>query len=210
MLSYANWISHRCIINYHSYRMAKKKKGLKKNTKATKNIETSEWSERKPVLMFAGSFLLICLGFYLITNMAWFSSFRAPILSVYSSVSAFLLNILGYGVTATGELLSSNAFSVSIEEGCDAIAPAILYAVSVAIFPIAWKTRWKGILFGLLAIFILNIIRIVTLFLTGIHVPSLFEFMHVDFWQAIFIVFTVGIWIYWMRWASNITNPTTS
>lgn len=188
--------------------MAKKKKGKKKNTKASKSAQSTEWNERKPVLIFAGSFLLICLGFYLITNMAWFSSFRAPILSVYSSVSAFLLNILGYGVTATGELLSSNAFSVSIEEGCDAIAPAILYAVSVAIFPIAWTARWKGLLFGLLAIFVLNIIRIVTLFLTGIHIPSLFDFMHVDFWQAIFIVFTVGIWIYWMRWASNITQPT--
>ena len=190
--------------------MAKKKKSTKKNTKANKSVQPSEWNERKPVLIFAGSFLLICLGFYLITNMAWFSSFRAPILAVYSSISAVFLNILGYGVTATGELLSSNAFSVSIEEGCDAIAPAILYAVSVAIFPIAWKARWKGLLFGLLAIFVLNIIRIVTLFLTGIYVPSLFEFMHVDFWQAIFIVFTVGIWIYWMRWASNITSSATT
>ncbi len=190
--------------------MAKKNKGSKKKTKVSRKQSvqsTSEWSERKPVLIFAGSFLLICLTFYLITNMAWFSSFRAPILSVYSSISAALLNIFGYGVTATGELLSSADFSVSIEEGCDAIAPAILYAVSVAIFPIAWKARWKGLLFGLLAIFVLNIIRIVSLYLTGIYIPSLFDFMHVDFWQAIFIVFTVGIWIYWMRWASGISNP---
>ena len=185
----------------------------KKNKKKSKKIQVqntpSEWSERKPVLMFAGSFLLICLLFYLITNMDWFSTFRAPILAGYSSISAFILNIFGFGVTANGELLSSDSFSVSIEEGCDAIAPAILFAISVAIFPIAWEKRWKGLLLGLLAIVILNIVRIVSLYLTGIYVPSLFEFMHVDFWQAVFIVFTVGIWIYWMRWASDIDGQKT-
>jgi len=184
--------------------MAKKiKKTTKKKVKKSKVKKTSEWQDRKPVLKFAGTFLAICLIFFLITNMSWFSAFRAPILSMYSGISAVLLNIFGYGVKASGEILSSSNFSVSIEEGCDAIAPAILYIVSVGIFPVAWKYRWKGLLYGLLAIVVLNLIRIITLYLTGVHVPSLFEFMHVDFWQAIFIVFTVGIWIYWMKWATT-------
>jgi len=184
---------------------ASKKKIIKKRTVKK---GPSEWSERKPVVLFAVSFLVICLLFYLITNMAWFEAFRAPILLAYSTVSAAILNIFGFVVQAKGEVISSADFSVSIEEGCDAIAPAILYIISVAIFPIATRTKWKGILYGLLAIAVLNVIRIVTLFLTGIYAPSLFEFMHVDFWQAIFIVFTVGLWIYWMRWATTQVNPT--
>ena len=200
--------------------MAKKVKKTKKNiaTESTKKTarktpkkklatQPNEWEARKPVLKFAGTFLATCIIFFLLTNMSWFSSFRAPLLSMYSGISAFVLNIFGYGVSASGPILSSADFSVSIEEGCDAIAPSILYAISVAIFPIAWKVRWRGLLYGLLAITILNLIRIVTLYLTGIHVPSLFEFMHVDFWQAIFIVFTVGIWIYWMRWGTNKLSP---
>ena len=198
--------------------MAKKKKESNKpisSKKAKKKIikkrtvkkGPSEWSERKPVVLFAISFLVICLVFYLITNMAWFQSFRAPILLGYSNVSSAILNIFGFGVKASGEVISGADFSVSIEEGCDAIAPAILYIISVAIFPIATKTKWKGLIYGLLAIAVLNIIRIVTLFLTGIYAPSLFEFMHVDFWQAIFIVFTVGLWIYWMKWATTQVAP---
>jgi len=139
--------------------------------------------------------------------MAWFESFRAPILLAYSTVSAGILNLFGFGVQAHGEVISGADFSVSIEEGCDAIAPAILYIISVAIFPIATRTKWKGLLYGLLAIAAVNVIRIVTLFLTGVYAPSFFEFMHVDFWQAIFIVFTVGLWIYWMRWATSQVNP---
>jgi len=185
----------------------KSKKKIVKKRKVKKG--QSEWSERKPVVIFAISFLAICLLFYLITNMDWFQAFRQPILKMYSAVSAGILNIFGAGVTSRAEIISSADFSVSIEEGCDAIAPAILYAISVAIFPIATRTKWKGLFFGLLAIAILNIIRIVSLYFTGVHAPSLFEFMHVDFWQAIFIVFTVGIWIYWMRWATAQTQPQT-
>ena len=184
--------------------MAKKKsKKTTKKVKASKKQQPSnssvEWEARKPVLKFAGTFLVICLLFYLATNMEWFQTFRKPLLSMYSGISAFILNIFGYGVSSDGSFLTSEDFSVSIEEGCDAIAPAILYAVSVAIFPLAWKYRWRGLVYGLLAIAVLNLIRIVSLFITGIHAPSLFEFMHVDFWQAIFIVFTVAIWIYWMK-----------
>jgi len=157
---------------------ASKKKLIKKRTVKK---GSSEWSERKPVVIFAVSFLAICLLFYLITNMAWFESFRAPILLAYSTVSAGILNLFGFGVQAHGEVISGADFSVSIEEGCDAIAPAILYIISVAIFPIATRTKWKGLLYGLLAIAAVNVIRIVTLFLTGVYAPSFFEFMHVDF-----------------------------
>ena len=186
--------------------MAKKakKSGKKNRKKQQTSYSRAEWEARKPVLKFAGTFLLACLIFFLMTNMSWFSSFRSPILNLYSNVSAFFLNIFGYGVQARGEILSSSDFTVSIEEGCDAIAPAILYAISVAIFPISWKARWRGLLIGLLAIMVLNLVRIVSLFITGIHLPALFEFMHVDFWQAVFIVFTVGIWIYWMKWGTSL------
>lgn len=187
------------------------KKSRRKSSKKKAVRKPGEWEERKPVLKFAGTFLATCLIFFLITNMAWFESFRAPILKVYSAISAFILNVFGYGVRASGEVISSSDFSVSIEEGCDAIAPAILYAISVAIFPISWSARWRGLVYGLAAIMVLNLIRIITLYLTGVHLPSLFEFMHVDFWQAVFIVFTVGIWIYWMKWATSQTpGPTTT
>ena len=189
--------------------MAKKVKKTKKKISRKKVApkRPGEWEERKPVLKFAGTFLATCILFFLVTNMSWFQAFRAPLLSMYSETSSFLLNIFGYGTNASGPLISSSDFSVSIEEGCDAIAPSILFAISVAIFPIAWSVRWRGLLWGLLAISVLNLIRIVSLFLTGIHIPSLFEFMHVDVWQAIFIVFTVGIWIYWMKWSTNRLNP---
>ena len=93
--------------------MAKKKKESNKpisSKKAKKKIikkrtvkkGPSEWSERKPVVLFAASFLVICIVFYLITNMAWFQSLRAPILLGYSNVSSAILNIYGFRVKSNG------------------------------------------------------------------------------------------------------------
>ncbi len=146
---------------------------------------------------------MVTVVFFLVTNSDWFDVIREPLLKLYTSFSSMFLNLFGYGTTANGDILSSKDFSVNIEEGCDAVAPAILYAVSILVFPIAMRYKWKGLLYGLLAIFGLNIIRIISLFLTGIYARSFFEIMHVEVWQAIFIVLTVVIWLYWLKWASS-------
>ena len=180
----------------------KRKSTKKKLAKKTQPDRLKELKDRLPVLKFTGGFIIVTVVFFLLTNSNWFDIIRNPLLIVYTEVSSFLLNIFGMGTRASGDVLSSSAFSVNIEEGCDAVAPAILYAVSILVFPVAWKWKWKGLLYGLLAIFVLNIVRIITLFLTGIYVKSLFEIMHVEVWQAIFIVITVVIWLYWLRWAT--------
>lgn len=176
------------------HKKSKKKKGVQ---------EQSKWKAKKPVIRFALGFILLILVLFAISSSDFFDALKQPLLAFYSSVGAVILNLFGYGVKANGELLSSAQFSVSIEEGCDAIAPAILFAASIAAFPTDWKYKLKGIVFGLFAIFILNIIRVVSLFITGVHAASLFEIMHVEVWQTLFIIFTLGMWLYWLKWSTQ-------
>ena len=181
-----------------------KKKGQKKKAKPTAANPPSNWEQKKPVLQFAGLFLLGCIIFYAISGTSWFESFRQPLLHFFASGAAFFLGIFEPNVTANGETLSSPRFAVEIREGCDAIAPLMLFSLSVLFYPVSWNKRLKGIAFGIIAIFVLNLIRIISLYIVGVHAPSWFEFMHVDFWQVGFILFTIVIWIYWMRWATQI------
>lgn len=186
--------------------MAKKNKRSKKN----QEIPATTWSERKPVLRFAGLFLLSCIIFYAISGMEWFDVIRSPLLKFFAFVSAGILSIFSSDVSAQGETLSSPRFAVEIREGCDAIAPTVLYCLSVLFYPVSWDRRLKGIGIGMLLLMLLNVIRIVSLYITGVHAPSWFEFMHVDFWQVAFILLTVLMWIYWMRWAVGAKSTTVS
>lgn len=161
------------------------------------------YGEKKPVLKFAAYFLSGTLGFYLLTSGKWFDEFRAPLLKGYAAASSLLLNIFGMKTTAAGEQLYSSQFGVNIAEGCDAVAPTILFIVSILVFPISWKKKWPGIIYGLLFLFVLNIIRIISLFLTGVYASNMFELMHVEIWQTLFIIITVLSWIFWLKWATK-------
>lgn len=185
--------------------MAKKKK---RKNKSPLPVQPSSWAERKPIFRFVGLFLLGCILFYAMSGMAWFESIRSPLLHFFASISALLLKIGDTSVAAVGETLSSPKFTVEIKEGCDAIAPMALFCLSVLIYPVAWDRRIRGIIIGIALLMTLNIVRIISLYLTGVYAPSWFDFMHVDFWQAGFILFTVFLWIYWMRWAVKSNTDT--
>ena len=107
-------------------------------------------------------------------------------------------------MVSSGSILSNGRFSVDVQEGCDAVVPTILFITAVLVFPTSWKHKLKGLTFGVPSLFAINLFRIVTLFLTGLYIPSLFDFMHVEFWQALFILATVLIFISWLR-KTNIT-----
>jgi len=153
----------------------------------------------KIVLKFFG---LICL-FYII----WLSPFfqNTVIIKVsaaYASLCAVILNIFQYKVSAVGDALNSTLFSMQIKNGCDAIEAIAILLCAILIYPAHWRQKIIGLLMGSLILVLLNIIRIISLYFTGIYIPSIFEIMHVSVWQAIFIVFPLIIiarWISWMK-----------
>jgi len=177
---------------------AKKQKSVDKKSKFKGFMKG--WRSRSPLLKFVGFFLLFMLVFYLIYTQEWFQ--EGPlgfIMNIDAKISSFLLNIFGMGTTAVGDTVSSNKFSVDIESGCDGIEAIAIFTGAVAAYPKPAKFKYKGILVGILFLLLMNIIRIVTLFFTGVHFPKLFDMMHVEVWQVIFIVLAIVCWLIWIQ-----------
>jgi len=120
-------------------------------------------------------------------------------MNIDAKISSFLLNIFGMGTTAVGDTVSSNKFSVDIESGCDGIEAIAIFTGAVAAYPKPAKFKYKGILVGILFLLLMNIVRIVTLFFTGVHFPKLFDMMHVEVWQVIFIILAIVCWLVWIQ-----------
>lgn len=183
--------------------MAKKKKGLKSSKKVPKKSFFNNWKEKweknKKSYMFIFSILVFGLFSFWLTSQEFFDKLAQPLLNLYATISNWILLALGQGTRASSESIFSSDFSIQIKKGCDAIAPMILYTLSILFFPVKWKFKPKGILIGVLLLFLLNILRIVTLYLTGKYIPSIFDMMHTDIWQILFIVFTLYLWLVWLR-----------
>lgn len=178
--------------------MAKKKKqkASKKSDHSTKR------GQNRTMLIYYVSVIGFALVYHIISNQAWFMNLAKPIFEGYAQIGSSILNIFGEGAVAEGVAITSPFFSLTIKEGCDAITPIILYSMAILAFPIAFKLKWPGLALGILFLFVLNVIRIVSLYFIGKHFSyETFDFMHVDVWQILFLILTIFTWLLWMRWA---------
>lgn len=182
---------------------SKNKKSVKSTNKVTKKSFSANWKEKweknKKSYMFIFSILVFGIFSFWLTSQEFFDKLAQPLLNLYATISNWILLALGQGTRASSESIFSSDFSIQIKKGCDAIAPMILYTLSIIFFPVKWKFKPKGILVGIALLFALNIVRIVTLYLTGKYIPSIFDMMHTDIWQILFIVFTLYLWLVWLR-----------
>jgi len=84
--------------------------------------------------------------------------------------------------------------------GCDALEPSALFIAAVLAFPAPVLLKIAGILIGTFCLLFLNLVRIVSLFLIGVYYPDVFDVLHLDIWQILFILLTLVFFLIWLQW----------
>jgi len=167
------------------------------------------------VLKFLLIFGILLAMFYVFIA---FSSFYSKMFMPWhhhliAKASGYVLAVLGQEITVSGASIDSPRFSATIIRGCDAVEAIALYVCAVLAFPLPLMKKLPGMIAGTLLLLILNLVRIVSLFLIGVYSPRIFALMHIDVWQALFIFFAVLLWILWLLWATRsqvLTQPASS
>ncbi len=178
---------------------------MKQNKKSILNVKGGGASKR-PVIRFGLTVVILMGLFYayiifeplpgLSTN-SFFYSYQ----HLNAKISGDILAFLGHDTKVTGDTISSPEFAVNLRHGCDAIEPSALFVFAVLAFPVPFLRKLPGIFIGVVLLAIINMVRIISLFLTGVYFPEFFRAMHVDVWQALFIFFAVVLWLSWALWA---------
>ena len=195
--------------------IGREKKSAKRREKSVARSATGHSSRQHPLLKFLLIFGVLLAAFYVFIAFAPFYSKRFVPWHhhLIAKVSGGLLAVLGQDITVTGASISSPAFSVSIIRGCDAVEAIALYVCAVLAFPLPFLKKLPGMIIGALLLLILNLVRIVSLFLIGVYSPKIFALTHLDVWQALFMFFAVLLWILWLLWATRsqvVTQPASS
>jgi exosortase H (IPTLxxWG-CTERM-specific) len=155
-------------------------------------------SARRRSVGFLVRFVVLLVVFYLIVasrpvNDAVIVPFTAGI----ASVSGKLLNVLGERAEVVGTEIRSSSFGVNIENGCNGVETALLFGAAVLAFPASWKRRLLGLVAGFVAIQVLNLFRVISLFWIGLHRPALFSSSHTVIWQSVVVLFGVLLFLVW-------------
>lgn len=124
-----------------------------------------------------------------------------PWTEALARISAGLITLFDSNVAAFGKILQSttNGFAVSIEPGCNGIEAAVVLIAAMLAFPAPWKHRVIGILAGLSAVQVLNIVRVISLFYLGQWNMTVFEWAHLYLWQALIMLDVLIVWLVWIR-----------
>jgi exosortase H (IPTLxxWG-CTERM-specific) len=127
-----------------------------------------------------------------------------PYTAFIARVSGSVLRIFGESATVAGCLVSSPRFSVTIYNGCNGLITSLVFVAGVLAFPARPAAKLIGVAGGLLAIQIINMVRIVSLFYIGVYFPDLFNDAHIFVWQSLVILAGIALWVIW---ASRVALP---
>ena len=120
-----------------------------------------------------------------------------PFLAFNTWLASSILNILGESTQADGVTIASSAISFRVISECTSIVPTGILAAGVLAWPSTIKEKFVGVAFGTVALFIINMVRIVTLYYIGIGYPDFLDVAHYFIWQGLIILIALGLWLLW-------------
>ena len=124
-------------------------------------------------------------------------AFVEPFTAGVAKVGGFAARLFGEKTTMVGTAIVSPRFAVNVRTGCNGLETIYIFFAGVLAFPAPWKKKLLGLVLGFLAIQLLNVVRIVSLFYIGVYFPKHFEDSHIVIWQAIVILFGVALFLVW-------------
>ena len=133
----------------------------------------------------------------------YFWLFDTPLMEVFKEWTAqttgLALGLIGTDVDISGTTVASDSFAYRIVTECTAVGPLLLYAAVVLTYPVGFRSKMLGLMFGSLIIGGLNLIRLVSLFYVGTYWREHLGELHLLFWQGAMMLSVVILWLYWLR-----------
>ena len=125
-------------------------------------------------------------------------------LGFIAQITGSIVRILGTQVEVSGTAISSADFSMRIGHECTAIVPAVILLCAVLAYPSRIRHKPVCLVIGLPILFLLNLVRTVTLYYIGAHIPNFFEIAHFVVWQSAMILAVIVLWLFWVGKVVNV------
>ena len=88
--------------------------------------------------------------------------------------------------------LCSPTLELELRRGCDGIEVWLMLITALLVFPLNWRARFRGLAWGTLLVFGMNLIRMVTIFQVALKRPVWFVVVHEFIWPTIMVLVAAG------------------
>ncbi len=127
-----------------------------------------------------------------------------PFTGFLAKISSFIAAFFDPGTISYERVLQSpKGIAVRIDNGCNGIEACIVLISAMVAFPSTLKQKLVGIAIGLLAVQVVNILRIVCLFFLAQWNMEVFQFFHVYLWPSLIMLDVLVVFLLWMRYCQK-------
>jgi len=126
-----------------------------------------------------------------------------PLLEFYinstSYLSGLILHIFDSSINTNNQIIAGKTFNIILSFGCEGSEPLAVFAAGIFAYPSDFKSKIIGLTIGLPLLYVLNIFRIILLYVIGTTYHQLFDIFHTTLFPIIFILFALFFWIIWIQ-----------
>lgn len=108
-------------------------------------------------------------------------------------------SILGVDAIVRENIVMTGPISLEIVPECTSLPFLAIFSAGIMAFPTDVRQKLWGILLGVIGLSFLNIIRMISLLLVGMFIPSVFDSAHILVGQSLMIVASVVLWLFWWQ-----------
>ena len=158
-------------------------------------------------------FLIIyCVLMFIFLGITWFKPVHKVVdvderysQSVVVATSK-VLALLGVPFTAQGSVIELPGLALDVRFGCNGLEAVMIYSIAVLAYPAHWKKKIVGIAAGFLLLQAANILRIVLLVYSGMHLKNFFQYIHTYIAQTIMIILSLILFFLYLDRATSSTT----
>ena len=118
---------------------------------------------------------------------------------VLAGSGAWLARLVGSAGHATGDQITVAGLSMDINYECTGVYVVLILFVFLIAYPATWRARLIGAAIGVVALTIVNILRIAFLVRIAELAPDLFGYFHEYVWQGVFLVLVIAYAMTWVE-----------
>lgn len=148
------------------------------------------------------TFLVLLAVLFAVELTPWAQAyFVVPWTNALAAISTAIITLFDPHVVASGKVIRSltNGFAVSIEAGCNGVEATLVLCAAILAFPAPWRHKLAGLAVGIVAVQLLNVVRVISLFYIGQWDFAVFEWAHQYVWQALIMLDVLIVWLIWVR-----------
>jgi exosortase/archaeosortase family protein len=113
--------------------------------------------------------------------------------------ATFLASLTGGIGQSVGDQISVGGLAIDINYECTGVYVVLILFVFLFAYPASWRSRIAGATIGVVALTIINVLRIAFLVRIAEVAPSLFAYFHEYVWQGVFLVLVIAYAVAWVE-----------